>query len=100
MSTRPILIAGAGAIGSVMGAMLRRAGHNIAMLGRENHLEAIARDGLRISGIFGDHLACGFVLTSDPARLEGPFDLILLAVKAYDTAAIADLPGEAEAFRQ
>ena len=73
-----------------MGAMLRRAGHDVAMLGRENHLDAIARDGLRVSGLFGDHLASGFSLASDPARLEGPFDLILLTVKAYDTAAIAD----------
>jgi 2-dehydropantoate 2-reductase len=90
MSTRPILIAGAGAIGSVMGAMLRRAGYDVAMLGRENHLGAIARDGLRVSGLFGDHLARGFSLASDPARLEGPFDLILLTVKAYDTASMAD----------
>jgi len=90
MSTRPILIAGAGAIGSVMGAMLRSAGHDVAILGRENHLDAIARAGLRISGLFGDHVASGFILASDPARLEGPFDLILLTVKAYDTAAIAD----------
>jgi 2-dehydropantoate 2-reductase len=90
MSTRPILIAGAGAIGSVMGAMLRRAGHGVAMLGRENHLGAIAREGLRVSGLFGDHLAGGFTLASDPVHLEGPFDLILLTVKAYDTASMAD----------
>ncbi len=70
--------------------MLRGAEHEVALLGRERHLEAIARDGLRISGIFGDHLARGFSLASDPAHLEGPFDLILLAVKAYDTASIAD----------
>jgi len=90
MSTRPILIAGAGAIGSIMGAMLRRAGHNVAMLGREGHIEAIARHGLRVSGLFGDHHTTGFNLASDPARIEGPFHLILLTVKAYDTATMAD----------
>lgn len=90
MSERRILIAGAGAIGSIVGAMLRRAGHELTLLGRENHIDAIARDGLRISGIFGDHLMKGFDLATDPARLEGPFDLILLAVKAYDTASMAD----------
>ena len=90
MGTRPILIAGAGAIGSVMGAMLRRAGHDVAMLGRESHIGAIARDGLRVSGLFGDHLVKDFSLASDPARLQGPFDLILLTVKAYDTAPMAD----------
>jgi 2-dehydropantoate 2-reductase len=90
MNTRPILIAGAGAIGSIIGAMLRRAGHEVTMLGRERHLEAIARDGLRVSGLFGDHMTSGFGLASDPARLTGPFDLILLTVKAYDTAAMSD----------
>jgi len=90
MGARPILIAGAGAIGSVMGAMLRRAGHQVAMLGRANHLEAIALDGLRVSGLFGDHLVKDFSLASDPGRLQGPFDLILLTVKAYDTASMAD----------
>jgi 2-dehydropantoate 2-reductase len=90
MSTRPILIAGAGAIGSIMGAMLRRAGHQVAILGRPGHLDAIARGGLRVSGLFGDHHATGFSLASDPANLAGPFDLILLTVKAYDTVSIAD----------
>jgi 2-dehydropantoate 2-reductase len=90
MSSRPILIAGAGAIGSIMGAMLSRAGHEVALLGRDNHVDAIARDGLRISGILGDSHVRGLVLASDPARLQGPFDLIVLTVKAYDTAAIAD----------
>jgi 2-dehydropantoate 2-reductase len=90
MTKRPILIAGAGAIGSIMGAMLRRAGHDIALLGRERHLDAIGRNGLRVSGILGDCHAHGFVLAIDPSRLAGPFDLILLTVKAYDTAAMAD----------
>jgi 2-dehydropantoate 2-reductase len=90
MSGRPILIAGAGAIGSIIGAMLRRAGHEVALLGRARHLDAIARDGLRISGILGDCHARGFELASDPASLAGPFDLILLAVKAYDTASMAE----------
>jgi 2-dehydropantoate 2-reductase len=70
--------------------MLRRNGHSVALLGRDNHVSAIARDGLRVSGLFGDHLTTGFSLASDSARLEGPFDLILLTVKAYDTAAMAD----------
>lgn len=90
MTARPILIAGAGAIGSVTGAMLRLAGHEIAMLGRETHLEEIARNGLRMSGLFGQHLVKGFSLTSDPSRLNGPFGLILLTVKSYDTKSMAD----------
>lgn len=91
METRPILIAGAGAIGSVIGAMLRRAEHPVAMLGRARHLEAIARGGLHVSGLFGEHHARGFAaLVSDPADLSGRFDLILLTVKAYDTGPLAE----------
>ncbi len=98
MSERPILIAGAGAIGSVIGAMLRggsddaaRRRHDVALLGRERHLDTIARDGLRISGIFGEHVARGFIArdrSGAPRRTVRPS--ILLAVKAYDTEAIAD----------
>jgi 2-dehydropantoate 2-reductase len=90
MTKRPILIAGAGAIGSVTGAMLRRAGHEVAMLGRYAHLDEVARNGLRTSGLFGEHLVKGFSLANDPSRLKGPFDLILLTVKSYDTKSIAD----------
>src|SRR5690348_13527870 len=90
METRRILIAGAGAIGSVMGAMLRRAGHEVAMLGRRAHLDAIARDGLRVGGLFGTHVVKGFILATEPAQLDAPFDLVLLTVKSYDTAAAAE----------
>jgi 2-dehydropantoate 2-reductase len=93
MSAPPILIAGAGAIGSVMGGMLRRANRSVAMLGRETHLEKISREGLRITGLFGDHRVDGFTLASEPAQLGGPFDLILLTVKSYDTQAMCDRIG-------
>jgi 2-dehydropantoate 2-reductase len=89
----PILIAGAGSIGSVIGAKLRAAGYPVTLLGRRRHLEAIAARGLELSGLFGDHLglqaARGFTLADDPARLDVPFPLILFTVKSYDTAAMA-----------
>jgi 2-dehydropantoate 2-reductase len=85
----PILIAGAGGIGSVFGAMLRSSGHSVTMLGRRAHLEAIAERGLDLSGLFGRHLARGFTLADDPARLEGCFSLILCTVKSYDTEPMA-----------
>jgi 2-dehydropantoate 2-reductase len=90
MSQDRILIAGAGAIGSMMGAMLHAAGHRVTLLGRRAHLDAIARDGLRITGLLGTHTIRGMDLAGDPARLSGQFDLILCTVKPYDTAAIAD----------
>ena len=80
-----ILIAGAGAIGSVIGGLLREQGEKITFLGRPEHIQAIARNGLEISGIWGEHRVSGFELASDPAELGPDFDLIFLTVKSYDT---------------
>ncbi len=85
----PILIAGAGAIGSVMGGMLRAEGREVAMLGRRPHLDAIARGGLRLTGLFGERIVSGFTLAERADELNRRFGLILLTVKSYDTAAIA-----------
>jgi 2-dehydropantoate 2-reductase len=90
METRRILIAGAGAIGSAIGAMLRRAGHDVTLLGRSAHLDAIARDGLHLRGLFGAHVISGLKLATDPSQLGEPFGLVLLTVKSYDTASLAD----------
>jgi 2-dehydropantoate 2-reductase len=89
MLTAPILIAGAGALGSVMGGMLRAAGHRVALLGRPRHLEAIARHGLVLDGLFGRREVNGFELFHDEDELRGRrFGAIVVAVKSYDTAQI------------
>ena len=84
-----ILIAGAGALGSMYGGFLRRAGHDVTLLGRTTHLDAIRSRGLAIEGIFGDALVHDFTLEAAPDRLRGPFDLIVLAVKSYDVSSVA-----------
>src|SRR5271155_3433464 len=89
MTDSSILIAGAGAIGSIVGGMLHDAGHDVTLLGRRAHLEAIARDGLKISGLLGDRTVTGLKLADDPAKLGGRFGLILCTVKSYDTDSIA-----------
>ncbi|MGO9604486.1 MAG: ketopantoate reductase family protein [Candidatus Binataceae bacterium] len=89
-ATGRILIAGAGAIGSVVGGMLHAAGHRVTLLGRRAHLDAIARDGLHVTGLLGTHTIRGLDVADDPARLTGRYDLILCTVKPYDTASIAD----------
>lgn len=85
-----VLIAGAGALGSVFGAFLRRAGFDVTLLGRAEHLAAIERGGLFVSGIWGDHRASGFALSTRAADLSGSFDAILVAVKSYDTRAMIE----------
>jgi 2-dehydropantoate 2-reductase len=89
MGTKPILIAGAGAIGSVTGAMLSASGRQVALLGRKPHMDAIAREGLQLSGFFGERVVRDFTLASVAGELRGPFDLILLTVKSYDTESAA-----------
>ena len=86
-----VLVAGAGALGSVFGGFLRRAGLDVTLFGRAAHLDAIAREGLTVDGIWGTHHVDGFTVAADAAALRGPFDAILLTVKSYDTAAVADV---------
>ena len=41
-------VMGAGAVGAYFGGMLARAGFDVVLIGRPRHVEAIARDGLRL----------------------------------------------------
>lgn len=91
-----ILVLGAGAIGSVFGGFLAKAGHEVFMVGRRQHMEAIAREGLLIDGIWGTHAITANIHTATELALHGAalktgFDICLLTVKSYDTAAAAEL---------
>ncbi len=83
-----ILIFGAGGVGSVVGGFLARTGHEVSLLGRPWHLDVIRKNGLSISGIWGDYRMKAFDLYTDVSQIsqeEPPFDLIILTVKAFDT---------------
>ncbi len=82
-------MAGAGALGSVVGGLLARAGSRVTLLGRRAHMEAVRTRGLTVDGLFGIHRVQGLVCTSEETELRGPFGAVLLTVKAYDTAAMA-----------
>src|SRR5262245_38655093 len=85
-----ILIAGAGALGSIFGGFLRGAGFEVTLLGRAAHVEVIARDGLTVDGIWGTHVFSGFHTATDAASLRGCFDAVVLTVKSYDTRVMAE----------
>jgi 2-dehydropantoate 2-reductase len=85
---RRVLVAGAGAVGSVVGGLLAGAGDRVTLLGRSAHLAAIARDGLVIGGLWGEHRVTGLETATETADLRPPFDAILLTVKSYDTASM------------
>ncbi len=77
-----VLVVGAGALGGYFGGRLLEAGRDVAFLVRPRRGEEIARHGLRIESAHGDaHLRPRTVLAGG-GDLGGPYDLILLAVKA------------------
>src|SRR5258707_1189593 len=86
MSSDPILVWGAGAIGGTIGAVLRRAGHDVRFVDIvPEHVAAIRAGRLRIEGPV---TALTMAAPADlPADLRGRYPLILLAVKAHHTEA-------------
>lgn len=88
-----ILVFGAGALGSVFGGFLARAGNNVVLLGRPWHLDAVTREGLLIEGIWGTHRVTNLQVVYDLSELRGSFALILVTVKAYDTSVAARVIG-------
>ncbi len=87
-----ILVMGAGAIGSVFGGLLARAGHEITLIGRAPHMEAIQEHGLVISGIWGIHIIENIATTTEVGDLpkDSRFDAVLITTKAYDTASAVE----------
>lgn len=80
-------IMGAGGLGAFYGALLARAGHDVAFIARGAHLQAIQRNGLDVrSPHLGDFHLAQVAATDDPATV-GPADAVLMGVKAYDLEA-------------
>lgn len=93
MST--IVVYGAGAIGGLVGARLARAGHAVRLVARAAVIDAVAAGGLRLQlpdgtcSIARDGVSAHARL--DDALSASPADLLVLAVKCYDTdQALAD----------
>jgi len=79
---------GAGGVGGYFGARLQQAGHELTFFARGRHLEAIRSSGLKIESPHGDALLKVRVL-EDP-REAGVVDVVLFAVKLWDTEAAAE----------
>ncbi|HEY8913610.1 2-dehydropantoate 2-reductase [Lacisediminihabitans sp.] len=75
-----VAVIGAGAVGGTIAALLDRGGHSVDVTARGEHLAAIAANGLRLSGAWGEHTArvhASSVLTRSP-------DLAIVTAKAHD----------------
>jgi len=78
---------GAGGVGGYLGARLADAGHEVHLVARGEHLDALQSSGLRVESIAGD-TAVNCPATDDPAAI-GPCDYVLFCVKSHDTRAAA-----------
>lgn len=89
----PFIVMGAGAIGLYVGGRLAAAGQDVALVGRPRILDALARDGLRVSDLdgFDAHLPPGRLrLAQTPDALaRAPGATVLLCVKGGGTAQAA-----------
>jgi 2-dehydropantoate 2-reductase len=81
-----ILVMGAGALGTVAGGLMARSGHEVHLIGRAAHMNAIRDKGLFIEGIWGNyHVKSLETHTCIKELAKDDFDLVLVAVKSYDT---------------
>jgi 2-dehydropantoate 2-reductase len=80
-----IAVMGAGAVGSYVGAMLARAGHDVTLIARPLHVDAIRKQGLLFNGR-DFHGSVPVQATTEASGVEGA-DVVLLCVKSGDTDA-------------
>ena len=80
-----VLVFGLGALGHVFATMLQKAGHEVIGIGRSPIIEVIRKNGIQVSGIWGEHKAnLKGVYTCVSELPSQNFDLIVLTVKSYD----------------
>lgn len=80
-----VAVLGAGAVGCYFGGMLARAGHDVTLIAREQHVEAIRRDGLHMeTKTFDERVRLRADTQADSVR---DADVVLFCVKSMDTEA-------------
>lgn len=82
-----VAVMGAGAVGCFYGGMLARAGHDVVLIGRPDHVRAIGREGLRLQTPFFDEAIA--VSASTEASGAAGAELVFLCVKSSDTETAA-----------
>jgi 2-dehydropantoate 2-reductase len=79
-----IAVLATGAVGGYFGARLAAAGHDVFFIARGANRDAIRTRGLKIESVLGDLSLESPNVTDDPAEI-GPVDIVLFAVKLWDT---------------
>ncbi|AMV46514.1 ketopantoate reductase family protein [Paraburkholderia caribensis] len=82
-----VAVMGAGAVGCYYGGMLARAGHEVVLIGRPQHVEAIETSGLRLQAqSFDEHIP--LAASTQASAVQGA-KLVLFCVKSTDTHSAA-----------
>jgi len=79
-----VAVMAAGAVGGYFGGRMAAAGHDVVFIARGAHGDAVRRDGLKIESALGDLHLKNVNVTDDPKQV-GPVDVVLFAVKLWDT---------------
>jgi 2-dehydropantoate 2-reductase len=89
MGTQHVVVAGAGAMGSLFGGLLAEAGLQVTLLARrEEHVRVIRERGLHIVGEGGER-SVRLGAASSVAEIA-PADIVLVQCKAHATRAVAE----------
>jgi 2-dehydropantoate 2-reductase len=78
-----VAVMGAGAVGCFYGGMLARAGHEVVLIGRAQHVDAFNQRGLRLEAQGFDQTLA--VAASTAPSIAAGADLVLFCVKSTDT---------------
>lgn len=82
------IIIGAGAVGGTIGGNLFQAGHDVVLVARGAHLEALRARGLRLATPLGTN-TLSIPAVGGPAEVElRPDDVLILTAKTQDAAAL------------
>jgi 2-dehydropantoate 2-reductase len=84
-----ICVYGAGAVGGLIAAGLQRSGHEVSVVARGSHLEAIRRHGLRVCELAGGTIHSHAVRAESEPELLGVQDYVVVAVKAQSLQEVA-----------
>jgi 2-dehydropantoate 2-reductase len=88
LALKRIAVMGAGAVGCYYGAMLARAGLEVTLIGRAQHVEAVRRSGLRLQTSHWDE----FIKLNSNTEADAVrgAQLLLFSVKSTDTEAAGE----------
>jgi len=84
-----IAVMATGGVGGYFGARLAQSGQDVTFIARGRHLAALSERGLLVRSANGDVHIAKPTLAEDPSSV-GPVDIVLFAVKLWDTESAAE----------